>query len=89
MFGTLRSLEGCFRSPDVLRLLMTLNPNAFNTVRMKRQRHGSYINYTRWLVGAAALVALVFLMVFFMSGNHHDTVASSAQHPVATHPANN
>jgi hypothetical protein len=65
---------------------MTYNPNAPDADKHKRQRRVSHINYTPWLVGAAALVALVFLMVFFMSGNHHDTVASSTQHPIATHP---
>ena len=56
---------------------MTFNPNDPNRITREHERRVSYINYTPWIIGAASVGLLMFLMVFFMSGNHHDTVVSN------------
>ena len=56
---------------------MTFNSNDPNKIARRRERRVSYINYTPWIIGAASVGLLTFLMVFFMSGNHHDTANSN------------
>ena len=62
---------------------MTFNPNDPNKIARRRERRVSYISYTPWIIGAASVGLLTFLMVFFMSGNHHDTAVSNMSHAVA------
>ena len=62
---------------------MTFNPNDPNRITRERQRRVSYINYTPWIIGVTSIGLLMFLMVFFMSGNHHDTVVSNMPRAVA------
>jgi hypothetical protein len=61
---------------------MTFNPNEPNRTR-ERQRRVRYINYTPWIIGITSIGLLMFLMVFFMSGNHHDAAVSNMPHAVA------
>ena len=63
---------------------MTFNPNDPDLIMRERQRRVSYVNYTPWIFGAVAFAALVFVMVFFMSGNHQDTQISTLPSPAAT-----
>jgi hypothetical protein len=63
---------------------MTFNPNDPNRITRERQRRVSYINYTPWVIGVAAVGLLMFLMVFFMSGNQNNTAASNMPRAVAS-----
>jgi hypothetical protein len=56
---------------------MTFHPNDPTPITRERQRRVRYINYTPWIIGTASVGLLMFLMVFFMSGNHHNTAASN------------
>lgn len=63
---------------------MTFNPNDPDLIMRERQRRVSHVNYTPWIFGAVAFAALVFVMVFFMSGHHQDTAISTLPSPAAT-----
>jgi len=62
---------------------VTFNPNDPNRITRERQRRVSYIPYTPWIIGVTSVGLLMFLMVFFMSGNHHDAAVSNMPRAVA------
>ena len=54
---------------------MTYNPDD-PIIMPERKRHVAHVNYRPWIISAGAIAALVFLMVFFMSGNHQDAASN-------------